>query len=151
VNVKDNFIMDIEIDPHGFKKVYDRELSHLTQTEICVLLDGIITDRSTVAKWLKDISKVPLHRLRQVAERLEIPVADFFKNQKKTGGTLQLLGIDNLESVLQEFPELKYALMYAGDQNTSELERTIVAWAKKIKNESESKQTGVAERRVATP
>ena len=40
----------------------------------------------------------------------------------------------NLKEVCRKYPEIKYALMYAGDENQEELYRTIVNWAKKIES-----------------
>jgi len=42
----------VEINPKGFRKVYDRQLSHLTQAEIVERLDGNEPPKNPMAAFL---------------------------------------------------------------------------------------------------
>ena len=81
-----------------------------------------------VESWLCEEKKLP----EEIEVSLQSDPLDDGTTENVSSEDVSALLPTNINGICERYPEIKYLLMYAGDDNVAEMHRTITAWAGKI-------------------
>lgn len=96
------------------------------------LIDDICTHFKVNKAWLVD-GQEPMHpepKPGNLADQLIVRESQAISNHRSRGVDAFKLDLDK---IFKKYPQLKYALLFAGDENDAELNRIVLKWSEEIK------------------